>query len=166
MPISNIKQTGTVLYNHSQKKKLFLCLTNTERCFILFLVTMEDAMQEGITLQQLESELKKLDAQRDLLVKYIALRKGENIKAEHPTVPQSSGGSSVRGRIIDAAVELIHKEGRQVTNKEIMAYIEEKQLSLGNVKNRVTGLGAILNQESKKTSGRIKQVTRGVWDMK
>jgi hypothetical protein len=127
---------------------------------------MEDAMQEGITVQQLESELKKLDAQRDLLVKYIALKKGEVVKGDHVPAVQASGGSSVRGRIIDAVVELIHKNGRQVTNKEIMAYIEEKQLSLGNVKNRVTGLGAILNQESKKTTGRIKQVTRGTWDLK
>ncbi len=123
-------------------------------------------MQEGITLQQLEAELKRLDAQRDLLVRYIALRKGEGVKSGHPSTVQSSGRSSVRGRIIDAVVELIHKNGRQVTNKEIMAYVEEKQLSLGNMKNRVTGLGAILGQEAKKTTARIKQVTRGVWDLK
>jgi hypothetical protein len=123
-------------------------------------------MEDGITVQQLEAELRKLDAQRDILIKYIALKKGEAVKGGHASAVQPSGSSSVRGRVIDAVVELIHKEGRQVTNKEIMAYIEEKQLSLGNVKNRVTGLGAILNQEWKKSTGRIKQVTRGTWDIK
>ena len=121
-------------------------------------------MIEGITLQQLEAELKRLDAQRDLLQRYIALKKGESIKSAS-TVPASQS-SGIRGRIIDAVVELIHKNGRQVTNKEILAYVEEKQLSLGNMKNRVTGLGAILSQESKKNSARIKQVTRGVYDIK
>jgi len=124
-------------------------------------------MNEGITIQQLEAELKKLDAERELLVKLIALKKGDGAKSNIPhSSSQSSGNSSVRGRIIDAVVELIHNMGRQVTNKEIMAYVEEKQLSLGNMKNRATGLGAILSQEAQKTSGRIKSVTRGVWDVK
>ena len=125
-------------------------------------------MIEGITVQQVVAELKKLDAEREVLLKLLAMKKGESMKPEHgPTHSEVSHSSSVRGRVIDAVVELVHKSGRQVTNKEIMAYvIEEKQLSLGNVKNKVTGLGAILSQESKKTTGRIKQVSRGVYDLK
>lgn len=124
-------------------------------------------MVEGITLQQLEAELKKLESQSKLIAELIALRKGESIKSTGTTASTfNSGSSSVRGRIIDAVIELIHNSGRQVTNKEIMAYIEEKQLSLGNMKNRATGLGAILSQEAAKQSARIKQVTRGVWDLK
>ena len=124
-------------------------------------------MNEGITLQQLESELKRLEAKKKLVLELIALTRGENVKSSivH-SAPSSSGSSSVRGRIIDAVVELIHNVGRQVTNKEILAHIEEKQLSLGNMKNKVTGLGAILSQESKKQSARIRQVTRGTWDLR
>ena len=48
----------------------------------------------------------------------------------------------------------------------VVSNVEERQLSLGNIKNRVTGLGAILSQESKKSTARVKQVTRGVWDLK
>jgi hypothetical protein len=124
-------------------------------------------MQTGVTLQQLETELRRIEAERDLLVKYIAAKKGEATKGHVHTPGTVSGSSSVRGRVIDAVVELVQKEGRQVTNKEILAYVTEvKQLSLGNLKNKVTGLGAILSQEAKKKSGRIKQVSRGVWDIK
>ena len=124
-------------------------------------------MNEGITLQQLEAELRRLDAQRELVLQYIALKKGESMKSSAHIVSTSSGSVSIRGRVIDAVVELVQKYGRQVTNKEILAYVsEEKQLSLGNMKNKVSGLGAILNQESKKKTARIKQVSRGVWDAK
>ena len=122
-------------------------------------------MNEGITLQQLEAELKRLDAQREIVLRYIALKKGESIKSSAHIVSTVSGSASIRGRVIDAVVELVQKCGRQVTNKEILAYvIEEKQLSLGNMKNKVSGLGAILNQESRKKTARIKKVTRGAWD--
>ena len=124
-------------------------------------------MNEGITLQQLEAELKQLDAQRELVLRYIALKKGGSIKSSAHVAPEGSGSSSVRGRVIDAVVELVQKHGRQVTNKEILTYVlEDKQLSLGNVKNKVSGLGAILGQEAKKKSGRIRQVSRGFWDVK
>lgn len=124
-------------------------------------------MNEGITLQQLEAELKRLDAQRELVMRYIALKKGENPKSMSHAVSLGSGSASVRGRVIDAVVELVEKTGRQVTNKEILAYVtEEKQLSLGNVKNKVTGLGAMLSQECAKTNARIRQVSRGVYDIK
>lgn len=124
-------------------------------------------MNEGITLQQLEAELKQLDAQRELVLRYIALKKGGSVKSSSHVSSHNSGSSSVRGRVIDAVLELVEKNGRQVTNKEIMSYvIEDKQLSLGNVKNKEAGLGAILSQEAKKKNGRVKQVSRGFWDKK
>ena len=124
-------------------------------------------MNEGITLQQLETELKRLDEQRELVLRYIALKKGESVKSAAHVVSTGSGGGSIRGRVIDAVVELVQKIGRQVTNKEILAYVtEEKQLSLGKLKNKVAGLGAILSQESKKKTARVKQVSRGIWDIK
>jgi hypothetical protein len=124
-------------------------------------------MNEGISLQQLEAELKRLDAQREIVLRYIALKKGESPRPSAHIVSGGSGSASVRGRVIDAVVELVQKNGRQVTNKEILAYvIEDKQLSLGNVKNKVTGLGAMLSQECAKKTARIRQVSRGVYDLK
>jgi hypothetical protein len=124
-------------------------------------------MADPITLEALEARLQQIDSERDLLIQMIALRKGEPSVSKTPlaSIPKS-GTSSVRGRVIDAVIELIHKTGRQVTNREILEFIEAKQLSLGNVKNRSTGLGAILSQESAKTTARIKQVARGVYDIK
>ena len=125
-------------------------------------------MNEGITVQQLEAEKRRLEAEIKALSDLIAVKSGGNAKSgvKHFS-PQVSESTSIRGRVIDAVVELVEKNGRQVTNKEIMTYvIEVKQLSLGNMKNKVTGLGAILSQESQKKNGRIKQVSRGVWDKK
>jgi hypothetical protein len=124
-------------------------------------------MADPITLEALEARLQQIDAERSLLLQMIALRKGEPSTGNSlPVSISKSGSASVRGRVIDAVIELIHKVGRQVTNKEILAFIEEKQLSLGNVKNRTTGLGAILSQECAKSSARIRQVARGVYDVK
>ena len=123
-------------------------------------------MNEGITVQQLEAEKKRLEAQLKLISDLLSLRKGEGIRSSSHLISPDSTSSTVRGRIIDAVVELIKQQGRQVTNKEILAHVEEKQLSLGNIKNKVTGIGAMLGQESKKKSARIRQVTRGTWDLK
>jgi hypothetical protein len=124
-------------------------------------------MNDGISLQQLEVEKKKLEAQLKLINEFIALKKGENPRSSGHSSSVVSTSTSVRGRVIDAVVELVRNRGRQVSNKEILSYVlEEKQLSLGNMKNKVTGLGAILSQEAKKKTGRIRQVSRGVWDVK
>jgi len=125
-------------------------------------------MADPITLEALEARLQQIESERELLVQMIALRRGEVAIPLKQSAPQriSPGSASVRGRVIDAVLELIHKQGRQVTNKEILTFIEEKQLSLGNVKNKATGLGAILSQECAKKSARIRQVARGVYDRK
>lgn len=49
---------------------------------------------------------------------------------------------------------------------EILAYVDEKKLSLGDTKNREASLAAILSQEIVKKSARLRRVERGVYDLK
>ncbi|MGA2624796.1 MAG: hypothetical protein ABSF91_13130 [Bacteroidota bacterium] len=70
------------------------------------------------------------------------------------------------GRIIDATVELIHKLGRPVKNSEILEYVKEKQLTLGNADKPDRMLSAILANETKKKDARIKSAARGYWEIK
>jgi hypothetical protein len=70
------------------------------------------------------------------------------------------------GRIIDATIDLIHKLGRQAKNSEIMEYVKERQLPLGNTDKPERMLAAILANEAKKKDGRIKSVARGFWEIR
>jgi repressor of nif and glnA expression len=72
----------------------------------------------------------------------------------------------VRGRVVDAIIELIHASGRQVTSKEILEHLEERGTSLGNTKNKPAMLAAMLSQETMKKSARLRKVARGVFDIK
>ncbi len=116
-------------------------------------------------LETLEAELRQLDEKREVLLKLIAIEKSQPI----PTEPFSEGflqsASSVRRRVVNAAIELIHRTGHRVTNREILAYVEEKGLSLGSTKNKEASLAAILSQETAKKSARLRRVERGVYDL-
>jgi hypothetical protein len=118
---------------------------------------------ENTYLQTLEAKLKQLDEQREALLKLIAFEHGEKISTR--TSPPVTS-SSISGRVVSAIIELIHKNGRQVRTEEILAYIEEKKLSLGDTKNKEASLAAILSQEVTKKSARLRRVERGVYDIK
>jgi hypothetical protein len=125
-------------------------------------------MNQPTYLEIMEEKLRQIEEQREALLKLIAIEKGElqaaSSLASTPRPPITS--SSVRGRIVDAIIELIHSKGRQVRTEEILAHIEEKQLSLGNTKNKEASLAAILSQEIAKKSARLRRVERGVYDLK
>jgi hypothetical protein len=67
---------------------------------------------------------------------------------------------------VDAAIELVYKIGRHVTNEEVLVFVEEKKISLGNTADKAHAIGAILSQECEKKSARLKRVARGVYDIK
>lgn len=94
-------------------------------------------------LQMLEEKLKQLDEHRETLLKLIAFEHGESSPVRISSPVASS--SSISGRIVNAIIELIHKNGRQVRTEEILACIEEKKLSLGDTKNKEASLAAILS---------------------
>jgi DNA replication protein DnaD len=125
-------------------------------------------MSQPTYLEVLDEKLKQVEEQREALLKLIALEKGHSTRTNQTiqTVAPLLTSSSVRGRIVDAIIEMIHARGRQVRSEEILAYIEEKQLSLGNTKNKDATLAAILSQEIAKKSARLRRVERGVYDLK
>jgi len=126
----------------------------------------------AITLEMLEAQarqfhkvIERLQKELELTQKMIALRKGH--LSDDPSPPKVTAKSySVRGRVVDAIIELIHNLGKQVGNKEILENLNERGISLGDTKNKQAMLAAILSQEIKKKSARLRKVARGIYDIK
>lgn len=117
--------------------------------------------------EELEKEIERLQDELNLTEEMIAGREGRPTEINEASLPKITAKSySVTGRVVDATIELIHKVKKQVGNKEILDYLEEKGVSLGDTKNKQAMLAAILSQEVRKKSARLKKVTRGVYDIK
>ena len=127
-------------------------------------------MNNQISLESLKVRLEAINKERDALLTLIAVYEGQPIQ-EHDErlqhiVNSSPTSFTVRGRVVDAIIELIHKVGRQVTSKEVLEHLEEGGVSLGNTKNKQAMLAAMLSQEVVKKSARLRKVARGVFDIK
>jgi hypothetical protein len=121
-----------------------------------------------ISIDDLRTRLEALEKEREYLMGLISIYEGEPIEnnsssTSHKITPTSF---SVAGRVVDSIIELIHSKGRQVSSKEILAYLDQKGVSLGDTKNKPASLAAILSAEMKKKSVRLKKVARGVFDIK
>jgi hypothetical protein len=116
--------------------------------------------------KELLEEIERIQKELKLIDNMILVRKGQPTKPA--LLPQRIAGTShsVRGRVIDAAIELIHTLGKQVENKEILEDLNKRGISLGDTKNKQAMLAAILSQEIRKKSARLKKVARGVYDIK
>jgi hypothetical protein len=117
----------------------------------------------------LEARLNELNEERDALLRLISIWKGQptsNIGATLVQPKNNNPSNSIRGRVVDATIELIHKLGRQVSNEEILVLVKDKGLSLGDTKNEQTTIAAILSQEIAKKSARLKRIARGMYDIK
>lgn len=131
-------------------------------------------MSNALSVETLKARLMELDKERELLLQLIEIRSGGGLgvgesKPEvvfQSPVSQQKRSNTIRGRVVDATIELIHKLGRNVSNEEVLNFVEEKKISLGNTADKVRTIGAILSQECDKKSARIKRVTRGVYDIK
>ncbi|MGA9117614.1 MAG: hypothetical protein WB626_12645 [Bacteroidota bacterium] len=124
-----------------------------------------------LSTEVLEARLTEIERERELLLQLIAIRKGESggeTGALAVSVsPPRPGSNTIRGRVVDATIELIHRMGRHVTNEEVLKFaVEEKGISLGDNKDKARALGAILSQECDKKSARLKRAARGVYDLK
>ncbi|MGD8306638.1 MAG: hypothetical protein PVF17_08290 [Ignavibacteria bacterium] len=122
----------------------------------------------NISINDLKLRLEALEKEREHLLALIAIYEGQPIednssKNQFKSTPTSF---SVAGRVVDSIIELIHNKSRQVSSKEILDYLEEKGVSLGDTKNKPATLAAILSQEVKKKGARLKKVARGVFDIK
>lgn len=112
----------------------------------------------------LQKELERIQKEIGLTEEMIAIRKGQPIPVDSQRITATS--YSIRGRVVDATIDLIHSSGKQVGNKEILEYLAKRGISLGDTKNKQSMLNAILSQEVKKKSARLKKVARGVYDIK
>jgi uncharacterized protein YjbK len=119
-----------------------------------------------ITVEMLEARRKELQEELELLDKMLAIRKGHSIDTPAFAQKITAKSYSVRGRVVDAAIELIHNSGRQVGNQEILDYLEKKGISLGDTKNKKAMLAAILSQEVRKKTAKLRKVARGIFDIK
>jgi len=116
----------------------------------------------------LQKELERIQKELSLTEQMLAIKTGAPIKAEATADTQKQPTSySVRGRVVDAIIDLIHSIGRQVSNKEILEYLGGKKgVSLGDTKNKQSMLNAMLSQEIKKQTARLRKVARGIYDIK
>jgi hypothetical protein len=126
-------------------------------------------MASQLSLDDLKARLEVLSQEKEALERLIAVYEGNpipvsSIAATSLRNPPTS--FSVRGRVVDAIIELIHKQGRQVSNKEILEYLDDRGISLGDTKNKPAMLAAMLSQETAKKSARLRKVARGVFDIK
>jgi len=125
-------------------------------------------MATPVLLEDLKARREAIEHEKDALDRLIAIYEGSPVPANstpqaHRPAPTSF---SVRGRVVDAIIELIHASGRQVSSKEILAYLEERGISLGDTKNKSAMLAAMLSQETTKKSARLRKIARGVFDIK
>jgi hypothetical protein len=125
-------------------------------------------MANKFSLESIQSRLEEIEKERELLLQLIALHTGEPPKTGKSVSFSSPGlkSNTIRGRVVDATIELIHKIDRHDTNEEVLQFVEEKKISLGKTEDKAHAIGAILSQECEKKSARLKRVARGVYDIK
>jgi hypothetical protein len=125
-------------------------------------------MANQISVESIEARLAEIEKERVLLLQLIALQKGQPAK-EAKSVSFSSPGpksNTIRGRVVDATIELVHRNGQQVTNEEVLQFVNEKRIDLGKNVDKARAIGAILSQECEKKSAKLKRISRGVYDEK
>jgi hypothetical protein len=114
-------------------------------------------------VEGLKNRLLQLDEERSAILKLLEVWGDKDYS---PSIPKTSQSFSIGGRIVDAVIELIHKTGRPVRNSEIMDFIKEKQLPLGNTENPERMLSAILSNEIRKRDSRLKKAARGYYEIR
>jgi hypothetical protein len=119
-------------------------------------------------VEKWKQELTELDKKRTAIIQLLEAY-GSEVEDSKPTHTTSNPkpSFSISGRVVDAAIELIHKLGRPVKNSEIMEFVKEKQLTLGDATDEGRTLAAILSQETrkKKNAARLKKAARGYYEI-
>lgn len=133
-------------------------------------------MAQNIAVNELENARKKILRehlkkevleQLESIEKAIALLKSQqDVSASISPNSSALPATSLQALVVNAVVELIHRAGRPVRNEEILAFLDEKQITLGDAKNKNGALAGILFQENKRKDGKIKRVTRGTYHLK
>jgi hypothetical protein len=123
-----------------------------------------------LRLEAINQDLEVLNMEKKAILSLIAIHEGKplNSNSSRPKRKISVSSSSISSKVIDAIIELVNIKGQPVTNKEILEYIEQKNISLGNTIDKATSLAAILSAEVRKRDGneRLLKVSRGIFDIK
>jgi hypothetical protein len=133
-------------------------------------------MDKKTKVRALEVELKEIiDQQKSLLRRTEALkvqiktaRFFDALYVPLDTLPQISfdvqNPITLQGSVVNNVIELIRRNGREVSNGEILEFLQEKGVDLGD--NEPVLLAAILRQEVNKKSARLVRVSRGLYDVR
>lgn len=123
-------------------------------------------METPNSVEWIKTRLAQLDKERTALMNLLEVYSGEALDISViPGTPRKRSFTT-GGRVVDATIELIHRNGKPVKNAEIMEYIKEKDVPLGNTENRDQMLSAILSNECKKPNGRLKKAARGYYEIR
>lgn len=134
-------------------------------------------MSANIAIEELENLKRKIlqeNLSKEIFEKLesldsaIGILKGERRTSAHPNQSSvvSSPLNSTHKIVVNAVAELINQKQRSVKTSEILNYLEEKQITLGNAESKSAALASILYHEKKRPDGKIKKVRRGVYGLK
>jgi hypothetical protein len=122
-------------------------------------------METHNSVEWIKARLAQLDKERAALLNLLEVYSDGGV--EIPIVPGTRKRSfSTGGRVVDAVIDLIHRNGRPVKNSEIMEHLKEKSVPLGNTENPERMLSAILSNECRKKDGRLKKAARGYYEIR
>ncbi len=128
---------------------------------------MEDKKMENTnSVEWVKARLAQLDKERNALLSLLEVYSGVSGDVAVALIPPKQRSFSTGGRVIDAVVELIHKNGKPVKNAEVMAFLTEQDIPVGNTDNPERMLSAILSNECNKKDGRIRKAARGYYDLR
>jgi hypothetical protein len=123
-----------------------------------------------LRLEAIDKDLEIMNVEKKAILSLIAIHEGRPFNSNFSKSKRktSISSSSISSIVIDAIIELVNLKGQPVSNKEILDYIEQKDISLGNTQDKATSLAAILSAEVRKQNGneRLIKVSRGIFDVK
>jgi hypothetical protein len=127
----------------------------------------EDSMASSLSVQDMEKRIAEIEREKQLLKELISLHKGTaRVTRWTDSIASTRRSNSTSAKVVDATIELNKKMGRPVTNEEVLRFIEQTGLKLGNSKDKIRLVGSILSQECKRATSRLNRLSRGMYEGK
>ncbi|MGA2622807.1 MAG: hypothetical protein ABSF91_03060 [Bacteroidota bacterium] len=123
-------------------------------------------MKNTVTLESLKERQKELTDELRAIERLIGVYEGKLNKEKQEYVNMVSETTlTTREKVVNIVTDLVFKNKRPVKAIEIFNAIKRTRI-LKDMRNEQATLAAILSQEVKKKSARLKKVTRGVYTIK
>jgi len=123
-------------------------------------------MENPNSVEWIKTRLAQLDKERNALLNLLEVYTGGSVDIPLSARTPQKRSFSTGGRVVDAVVELVHKNGKPVKNSEIMEFLKERDVPLGNTENPERMLSAILSNETRKKDARLKKAARGYYEIR